>query len=160
MIVTPSPPGPMHGRVPGEIKLLWQWAKGCSFPTRISHWETNKRTDCQLLTICHHWQPIKPSSSRCCLLFSLYLLWFQPIINPHSNMIYKYNCDSSGFVLSAFGIIPKEIITCYRCAAFWATTLGWWTAAGSSQSSVRRRCDLVLFFCHRHITPISQMCQI
>lgn len=47
---------------------------------------TNKRTDCQLLTICHHWQTVGPTE-LISLLFTLlpYFLLVQPIIIPHSN---------------------------------------------------------------------------
>lgn len=77
----------------------------------------NKRTDCQLLTICHHWQPLRQT---CCLPFSLYLLCFQPVIIPHGNIMYKYNCNRSCFVRVSIWHRTKRNHNLSTRAALWA----------------------------------------
>lgn len=74
----------------------------------------NKRTDCQLWTICHHWQPIK-QTNLISLLFTLFAVFTLISASYHPTqqhlplqryLLFYASCEST------VGIIPKEIITC------------------------------------------------
>lgn len=56
----------------------------------------NNGTDCQLLTICHRWQPVR-KNKLISLLLTLYLLC-KPVIIPHSIIMYKCNCNRFCFL--------------------------------------------------------------
>lgn len=103
--------GAIYGQLPGEMKLLREQAKACFGPARI---RMNKRTDCQPLTICHHWQPIRQTEliSLLFTLFTVFLYCFQPVILPHSNIMYKYNCNTVFLVQVSVVHPTKRIITC------------------------------------------------
>lgn len=150
----------MHGQLPGKIKKMRQWAMVCSFPTRISHGKMNTRTDCPLLTICHHWQPII-QTEFISLLFTLFIVF--TLISASYHPTQQQNVQIQ---LRQFWLCASQLLALYQKKSLPVTLC--YIICYSSKLMDSKCVFLVLsqwdvwwmLFCYQHITAISQMCQI